>query len=362
MARLHLLSYPAVLLICSVLVDAFPQYRITVPSPANFTGLKRIPDAAHPYRAPLAWEQRGPCPGLNVMANHGYIPRSGVATFEQLIAGAQEAFNMDYNFAMAVSAFGILARGNPLLGIVSIGGRTPFVPPLPGIPDGIPGGFSKHGRFEGDVSLTRADAALGDHVRFQPEMYKEFLRHVKEHGNGTDVVTMKAVQHYRFARYQDSLKRNKKLVVMPGRRGFGLGEAGFVLDLFKNGNRTALDVATMTTFFQEERFPKDWTRRDRPYTFIDILMAADTITRGFKQPYGYNAPNGTFIHDTSDPALEHTRCGVYVSLVRDNVPAVLLKTSGLLRENVDTLVKAMFPIFEPLGCKDLLQPGGPAWT
>lgn len=83
----------------------------------------------------------------------------------------------------------------------------------------------------GDVSLTRADAALGDHVRFQPEMYKEvstatwctgnlgslspnfcqFLRHVKEHGNGTDVVTMKAVQHYRFARYQDSLKRNKKV-------------------------------------------------------------------------------------------------------------------------------------------------------
>ena len=25
-------------------------------------------------------DQRGPCPGLNALANHGYIPRSGVVS------------------------------------------------------------------------------------------------------------------------------------------------------------------------------------------------------------------------------------------------------------------------------------------
>jgi hypothetical protein len=29
------------------------------------------PDAAHPYQAPGPTDQRGPCPGLNTLANHG---------------------------------------------------------------------------------------------------------------------------------------------------------------------------------------------------------------------------------------------------------------------------------------------------
>ncbi len=32
-------------------------------------------------------DNRGPCPGLNAMANHGYIPHNGVATIQQFIDG-----------------------------------------------------------------------------------------------------------------------------------------------------------------------------------------------------------------------------------------------------------------------------------
>lgn len=34
-------------------------------------------------------DQRGPCPGLNAMANHGYIPHNGVATIQQFIDGTE---------------------------------------------------------------------------------------------------------------------------------------------------------------------------------------------------------------------------------------------------------------------------------
>lgn len=34
-----------------------------------------------------AGDQRGPCPGLNAMANHGYLPHNGVATIQQFIDG-----------------------------------------------------------------------------------------------------------------------------------------------------------------------------------------------------------------------------------------------------------------------------------
>ena len=35
-------------------------------------------------------DQRGPCPGLNAMANHGYLPHNGVATIQQFIDGTYE--------------------------------------------------------------------------------------------------------------------------------------------------------------------------------------------------------------------------------------------------------------------------------
>jgi Peroxidase, family 2 len=41
------------------------------PPPHTFTGAKLVNDAAHPYRAPRAGDLRGPCPGLNTLANHG---------------------------------------------------------------------------------------------------------------------------------------------------------------------------------------------------------------------------------------------------------------------------------------------------
>lgn len=39
----------------------------------------------HAFKAPGATDQRGPCPGLNAMANHGYLPHNGIATIDQFI-------------------------------------------------------------------------------------------------------------------------------------------------------------------------------------------------------------------------------------------------------------------------------------
>ena len=44
----------------------------------------------HAYVAPKSTDLRGPCPGLNAMANHGYIPHNGVATISQFIQGTYD--------------------------------------------------------------------------------------------------------------------------------------------------------------------------------------------------------------------------------------------------------------------------------
>ena len=42
------------------------------------------------YVPPKSSDLRGPCPGLNAMANHGYIPHNGVATISQFVQGTYE--------------------------------------------------------------------------------------------------------------------------------------------------------------------------------------------------------------------------------------------------------------------------------
>lgn len=42
-------------------------------------------------------DQRGPCPGLNAMANHGYLPHNGVATIQQFIDGTYKGTSSDRN-------------------------------------------------------------------------------------------------------------------------------------------------------------------------------------------------------------------------------------------------------------------------
>jgi Peroxidase, family 2 len=44
----------------------------------------------HAFVPPGSGDLRGPCPGLNAMANHAYIPHNGVATITQFIQGTYD--------------------------------------------------------------------------------------------------------------------------------------------------------------------------------------------------------------------------------------------------------------------------------
>lgn len=41
------------------------------------------PGTTHEYRAPRPNDKRGPCPGLNAAANHGFLPRNGIPNIQQ---------------------------------------------------------------------------------------------------------------------------------------------------------------------------------------------------------------------------------------------------------------------------------------
>ncbi|KAF5380171.1 hypothetical protein D9615_006106 [Tricholomella constricta] len=321
---------------------------IVAPPRPTDTGSIPIPDPAHPFLAPGPYDLRGPCPGLNTLANHGYLPRNGVATFEEIVIATTHVYNMDYDLASALTAFGMLARGNAYIDKLSIGLESSLVPPLPGQIDGpVARGLAAHGRFEGDVSMTRQDAAIGDNRNFQADLYNQLLSLVDQFGDNSTVtgprsiVNLRVMQEFKFKRFTDSQMVDKQLEYHVGRLLLSYGEAAFTLNFFANGTDGILTVPTMTSFFRDQKFPANWRRRPSAGT-LDII-GNDAINIFLAHPVlpGANDANGTYVPDNTPIDA----CALYNNLAADNVPAVFLNTTGLLRQNVDFLLNAIHNSF-----------------
>jgi hypothetical protein len=44
----------------------------------------------HAFKAPGKGDQRGPCPGLNVLANHGYISHDGITSYAEVVTAINQ--------------------------------------------------------------------------------------------------------------------------------------------------------------------------------------------------------------------------------------------------------------------------------
>lgn len=84
------------------------------------TGLGPAPDSDPrwlDWQAPGEGDVRSPCPGLNSLANHGFLNRNGKdLTIPELIKGGAEGLNMGPDFMSVIGAAGLLSSPDPLLG------------------------------------------------------------------------------------------------------------------------------------------------------------------------------------------------------------------------------------------------------
>ncbi|KAJ7140545.1 Cloroperoxidase [Mycena crocata] len=83
-----------------------------VASATAYPKFKREPQG-HEFIAPQEGDVRGPCPGLNALANHGYLPRSGKDfTPKQLLDAAIAGYNIDPPVIAVAAKFGILTKSD----------------------------------------------------------------------------------------------------------------------------------------------------------------------------------------------------------------------------------------------------------
>ncbi|KAH7100961.1 heme-thiolate peroxidase [Auriculariales sp. MPI-PUGE-AT-0066] len=315
---------------------------VPVPPPIKDTHSKLVNDAKHPYKSLKRGDARGPCPGLNTLASHGYLPRDGVATPGQIVTAVQEGFNMGWDLATFVTYAAMLVDGNHVSNLMSIGEKTPRTgadPPKPA----IVGGLNTHGVFEGDASLTRGDAFFGDNHSFNSTLFQKLIGSSNTYGGGWYNLT--AASELRFHRIQESLASNPEFFFSMPRYVTAYAESAFPIEFFVDGRSKVpiedgrkLNIKDARSFFKNHRMPKDFHRREG-------VVTLDTIGVGFflqikEHPVmpGWNTGtvgNITYVEDPSGlEALQgNLLCVLYNKFVNTTLE-LYPSPKGLLRKSV----------------------------
>ncbi|TIA01377.1 Cloroperoxidase [Aureobasidium pullulans] len=244
---------------------------------------------SHAFTAPGNGDQRGPCPGLNALANHNYLPHNGVGTIDQFIAATTKVFGMGADLALILAVYGAAIDGN--LVSWSIGGPTPNVPSinLLGQPQGISG---SHNKYEGDASPTRGDL----YIDGQDYMLKmENFQALYDAGKAADNYDLQLLTDRRAARFKQNIETNPYFFNAPFSGIIAQPAAwSFVYRLM--GNKSAeypsgkLNGEVLKSFYAitgddgnfkytpgNERIPENWYTRNvlDPYDVLALQLDTD---------------------------------------------------------------------------------------
>ncbi|POS81345.1 hypothetical protein DHEL01_v200275 [Diaporthe helianthi] len=355
-------------------VDAiFDNVLGLIPTSESVKDLKRFPEADHPFQAPGPTDQRGPCPGLNTLANHGYLPRNGIVTIGQINSATAEVFNMGADLSTLLATGGAIDGGDILSQQMSIGGPDKRVGLLNGALNdifGTPSGISGHG----DASATRNDFYLnGDNISFQPELFKQLHQQALARGNGTYNVA--AVKEHFKTRYAASKAANSQFYFNVPSAAVVMGAYYFIPGFFSNGTIGAGGVAneaSITSFYGAkpdredawddpeltytthvpERIPEvGWYRRATPMTIAEAVGGIlDVYLYALPAVGGAGADQSWVVGPVDLPNnVQGLSCFLY-NAIYANFPSELYNSVALLETVVNAVSGLVAPGYKALGC------------
>ncbi|TKA81678.1 hypothetical protein B0A55_01340 [Friedmanniomyces simplex] len=205
------------------------------------------------FHPPGTGDVRSPCPGLNTLANHGFIHHDGKnMTIPHLITGLAAGLNMGADFTIAIGGAGLLSSPNPLGGAFDLNDLDMHNFPI-----------------EHDASLSRQDAYFGDDYDFYSPNWNQVLAFYK----GKTQTDISTASHAKYARVNDSMARNPTFTY--GLREFVLSYGETALYLQTMGSPSANGVANVNyvrSLFEEERLPYDlgWRPSAEPITLLSL--------------------------------------------------------------------------------------------
>ncbi|KAF2728159.1 Cloroperoxidase [Polyplosphaeria fusca] len=186
---------------------------------------------------------RGPCPGLNALANQGYLPRDGKnISISQVETALMAGLHMSTTLSSALArALRPLCRSDGTFDLYDM---------------------RKHNVVEHDRSFTRLDIRQGDNFTFQPDMFQALLDDAK--GGPITIRTL--------AKTYVRRKKESKAAGSP-RLPLKLWAVNLIqtVSFFHTAKVQPLTKETMTTFYTEERFPDEIVKNTETRTLVGLI-------------------------------------------------------------------------------------------
>eukprot|EP01036_Dinobryon_divergens_P025939 gene25935-34538_t len=186
---------------------------------------------------------RSPCPGLNVLANHGLINRNGRdIKVDDLVQAMYSCFALDPKIGRKEAL-----KAAKKTGVVNLDELS----------------FMKH-----DVCLVHEDySATGNASSPSARLIRQFKGDADL--NQSRGVTIKNLKKFRYARFSESIQTNKKLKFGFKQNYQGAVDCAMLYIFLKNLNM--LDPKFVTQFLEEEKLPDNFKTPTRVISEVGLL-------------------------------------------------------------------------------------------
>nr|ANZ54408.1 heme-thiolate peroxidase HTP4 [Leptoxyphium fumago] len=223
---------------------------------------------------------RGPCPMMNTLANHGFLPHDGKNLTQEVVTkGLGDALNFDAALIQVM-----------------------FKQALPANPDFPNASFfdlnmlNTHNLLEHDASLSRLDAYFGNNHVFNQQVFDQTKQYWV-----SPTINASHITNSKLARMLQSKASNPTYKFTNTTEAFSIGEILAPFIAFGDVEMVTVARNLVIYFFENERLPVKlgWSRKTNAVALTDILDLAAKLSNASTLFTGVSPLPGTGKRDVA---------------------------------------------------------------
>ncbi|QKX61976.1 uncharacterized protein TRUGW13939_09132 [Talaromyces rugulosus] len=201
---------------------------------------------------------RGPCPMMNTLANHGYLPHDGKGLTKEVVTNALKS-GLNFNTSL----------GNLMFEMAIV------VNPEPNATFFTLDQLNRHNVLEHDASLSRSDAYFGNNHVFNQTIFDESRAYWT-----APILDAKMLANSKIARQVSSRASNPNYTFTTKTEAFSVGEVSAPIIVFGDMDTGVVNRSLVEYFFENERLPTElgWTKKADPISLDKITQMSQLIT------------------------------------------------------------------------------------
>ncbi|KAI0881357.1 Cloroperoxidase [Annulohypoxylon maeteangense] len=204
------------------------------------------PSSTAAWVAPGPNDVRAPCPMLNTLANHGFLPHDGKGiTVNKTISALGTALNIDQPLSEELFNFALTTNPTPNSTYFDLDH------------------LSRHNILEHDGSLSRQDSYFGPADVFNEAVFNQ----TKSYWTG-DTITIQMAANARVARLMTSNLTNPEYSLSDLGSAFSIGETAAYIGILGDKKSGTVPKSWVEYLFVNERLPYDLGFAKPKETFV----------------------------------------------------------------------------------------------